>query len=87
MNIRDFWQSLIEEMQSRPIISTDSDIPIVLIGHSLGGLVIKKVAIGSTQFVSLQPHIEVPILIEPSIGLCVYHILEVDHSSPISSLI
>ena len=49
MNVHDFGQSLIEEMQSCPTIPRDSDIPIVLIGHSLGGLVIKKACIISKE--------------------------------------
>lgn len=49
MNVHDFGQSLIEEMQSCSTISRDSDIPIVLIGHSLGGLVIKKACIISKE--------------------------------------
>ena len=49
MNVHDFGQSLIEEMQSCPTICRDLDIPIVLIGHSLGGLVIKKACIISKE--------------------------------------
>lgn len=49
MNVHDFGQSLIEEIQSCSIISRDPEIPIVLIGHSLGGLVIKKACIISKE--------------------------------------
>lgn len=45
MNVHDFGQSLVEDIKSCPTIPRDSDTPIVLIGHSLGGLVVKKACI------------------------------------------
>ena len=41
MNIHHFGKSLLGEISTSPYLS-DADIPIVLIGHSMGGLVIKK---------------------------------------------
>ena len=38
-----------EEIQSYPAINRESDVPIVLIGHSLGGLIIKKACIISKE--------------------------------------
>ncbi|KAB5582350.1 hypothetical protein GE09DRAFT_264304 [Coniochaeta sp. 2T2.1] len=43
LNIHDFGQSLLEEMRnSSHLRANDSNSPIILIGHSMGGLVIKK---------------------------------------------
>lgn len=43
LNIHDFGQSLLEEMRnSSHLTGSDSNAPIILIGHSMGGLVIKK---------------------------------------------
>lgn len=41
LNIHHFGKSLLGEMNTSPYLA-DIDLPIVLIGHSLGGLVIKK---------------------------------------------
>lgn len=41
MNVHHFAKSLLGEMSTSPYLS-DADTPIVLIGHSMGGLVIKK---------------------------------------------
>ena len=41
LNLHHFAKSLLGEMSTSPYLS-DSDTPIVLIGHSMGGLVIKK---------------------------------------------
>lgn len=41
LNIHHFGKSLLGEMSTSPHLS-DADTPIVLIGHSMGGLVIKK---------------------------------------------
>ena len=45
MNVHDLGQSLVEEIKNCPTMPRDSDTAIVLIGHSLGGLVIKKACI------------------------------------------
>ncbi|KAH8907338.1 NACHT and WD domain protein [Coniochaeta sp. PMI_546] len=43
LNIHDFGQSLLEEMRNSPHLRChDRNAPIILIGHSMGGLVIKK---------------------------------------------
>lgn len=44
LDVHAFGQSLVEELSSHPGISSQ-DTPIVLIGHSMGGLVIKKACI------------------------------------------
>ncbi|SCV41499.1 uncharacterized protein FFB14_07479 [Fusarium fujikuroi] len=41
LDVRSFGQSLVEELISDPMIKS-SDTPIVLLGHSMGGLVIKQ---------------------------------------------
>jgi len=41
LNIHHFGKSLLGEMSTSPYLG-DADLPIVLIGHSMGGLVIKK---------------------------------------------
>ncbi|KAH6681563.1 NACHT and WD domain protein [Halenospora varia] len=41
LNIRHFGKSLLGELSTSPCL-IDSNLPIVLIGHSMGGLVIKK---------------------------------------------
>ncbi len=41
LNIHHFGKSLLGEMSTSPVLG-DADTPIVLIGHSMGGLVIKK---------------------------------------------
>ena len=48
-NIHDFGQNLVEEIQSSPTIGRSHEVPIVLIGHSMGGLVIKEAVIQSRQ--------------------------------------
>jgi triacylglycerol esterase/lipase EstA (alpha/beta hydrolase family) len=45
LNIHDFGQSLIEEIQNSPNIRRTKNTRIVFIGHSMGGLVIKKACI------------------------------------------
>ncbi|KAI4266873.1 MAG: hypothetical protein LQ337_008624, partial [Flavoplaca oasis] len=44
-NVHDFGQNLIEEIHTSPTIGRSDDVPLVLIGHSMGGLVIKKAVI------------------------------------------
>ena len=48
-NVHDFGQNLIEELHNSPIVGRSHDVPIVLIGHSMGGLVIKKAVILSRE--------------------------------------
>lgn len=48
-NVHDFGQNLIEELCNSPIMGRSRDVPIVLIGHSMGGLVIKKAVILSRE--------------------------------------
>jgi PGAP1-like protein len=49
LSVHDFGQSLIEELYNSPALKRDQDTSIVLIGHSMGGLVIKKACIISRQ--------------------------------------
>ncbi|RKL12119.1 hypothetical protein BFJ70_g16308 [Fusarium oxysporum] len=44
LDVRSFGQSLVEELVSDPMIKA-SDTPIILLGHSMGGLVIKQACI------------------------------------------
>ncbi|KAL8883971.1 MAG: hypothetical protein Q9215_007887 [Flavoplaca cf. flavocitrina] len=48
-NVHDFGQSLIEEIHSSSTTGGSDDVPLVLIGHSMGGLVIKKAVILSRE--------------------------------------
>lgn len=48
-NVHDFGKALVEELKSCPTITRDCDTPIILIGHSMGGLVIKKACIISRE--------------------------------------
>ena len=48
-NVHDYGQNLIEELHNSPIIGRSHEVPIVLIGHSMGGLVIKKAVILSRE--------------------------------------
>ena len=48
LNIHHFGKSLLAEMETSPYLG-DSETPIVLIGHSMGGLVIKKAYMLSRQ--------------------------------------
>ncbi|KAI0967043.1 NACHT and WD domain protein [Xylaria arbuscula] len=38
LNVHDFGQTLYEEMRSSPYLRQDPDSPIIMIGHSMGGL-------------------------------------------------
>ncbi|KAI0802817.1 NACHT and WD domain protein [Xylaria sp. FL0064] len=42
LNVHDFGQTLYEEMRSSPYLRQNHDSPIIMVGHSMGGLVIKK---------------------------------------------
>ncbi|KAF2759863.1 hypothetical protein EJ05DRAFT_526567 [Pseudovirgaria hyperparasitica] len=42
LNVHDFGRYLLGEMSTSPYLRSSPDSPIVLIGHSMGGLVIKK---------------------------------------------
>ncbi|KAI5921828.1 hypothetical protein F4810DRAFT_712067 [Camillea tinctor] len=42
LNVHDFGQSLLEEMRNSPHLRENGNKPIILVGHSMGGLVIKK---------------------------------------------
>ena len=42
LNVRDFAKSLIGAIRDCPTLPHDSETPIVFVGHSMGGLVIKK---------------------------------------------
>jgi hypothetical protein len=49
LNVHDFGQSLIEEIQNSLNMRRDKSTRIVFIGHSMGGLVIKKACILSRE--------------------------------------
>ncbi|KAI0107919.1 NACHT and WD domain protein [Hypoxylon sp. NC0597] len=42
LDVHDFGRSLLEEMRNSPHLRKDPNRPIILLGHSMGGLVIKK---------------------------------------------
>jgi triacylglycerol esterase/lipase EstA (alpha/beta hydrolase family) len=42
LNVHDFAKSLVAAIQDSPHMGTGQRTPLVLIGHSMGGLVIKK---------------------------------------------
>ncbi|KAK1974128.1 hypothetical protein LZ30DRAFT_560493, partial [Colletotrichum cereale] len=42
LNVHDFGKSLLGALDDSPLIRRDATLPIVMIGHSMGGLVIKK---------------------------------------------
>lgn len=44
LDVHDFGRSLLEELQGNPKVK-GCDTPIVLVGHSMGGLVIKKMCV------------------------------------------
>lgn len=48
LDVHAYGQSLIEELKCHPAVSR-TDTPIVFVGHSMGGLVIKKVCILAKQ--------------------------------------
>ncbi|KAK8856979.1 WD40 repeat-like protein [Apiospora arundinis] len=54
LDVHDFGNSLLEAMRTSPCLRANPDHPIVLIGHSMGGLVIKKAYIAARQGVSTQ---------------------------------
>ncbi|KAH6855886.1 WD40-repeat-containing domain protein [Chaetomium sp. MPI-CAGE-AT-0009] len=42
LDLHDFGKSLLGEMSTSPTLNNGGQVPIILIGHSMGGLVIKK---------------------------------------------
>ncbi|ROV92565.1 hypothetical protein VMCG_08917 [Cytospora schulzeri] len=57
LNIHDFGQSLLEEMRNSPYLRDGKKGPILLIGHSMGGLVIKKAFILAKDVPDFQERI------------------------------
>ncbi len=55
LNIHDFAKSLLGSIQDCPAIPRGSDVPLVLVGHSMGGLVIKKAYILARQSQEFRP--------------------------------
>ncbi|RFU24716.1 hypothetical protein B7463_g11619, partial [Scytalidium lignicola] len=54
LNVHDFGRALYEEMKSSPSLRERPNSPIILIGHSMGGLVIKKAYILAHQDIAHQ---------------------------------
>ncbi|KAK1634966.1 hypothetical protein BDP81DRAFT_55296 [Colletotrichum phormii] len=42
LNVHDFGKSLLGALDDSPLIRRDATLPLVMVGHSMGGLVIKK---------------------------------------------
>ncbi|KAI0015721.1 hypothetical protein F4780DRAFT_50133 [Xylariomycetidae sp. FL0641] len=57
LNVHDFGQSLLEEMRNSPYLRENRKGPIILVGHSMGGLVIKKAFILSKDVPDLDGRI------------------------------
>ncbi|KAI1329481.1 hypothetical protein F5Y16DRAFT_99678 [Xylariaceae sp. FL0255] len=55
LNVHDFGTSLLEEMRNSPYLRDDG--PIILIGHSMGGLVIKKAFVLSQELPDFEKRI------------------------------
>ncbi|KAK7953653.1 hypothetical protein PG996_014546 [Apiospora saccharicola] len=49
LTIHDFGQALLADLSTSSQIKKNGDTPIVLIAHSMGGLVVKKVTLASSQ--------------------------------------
>ena len=49
LNLHDFGKSLLYEVLNSPEIERDGDTPIIFVGHSMGGLIIKKAYILANQ--------------------------------------
>ncbi|KAM0280149.1 hypothetical protein ACHAQH_004221 [Verticillium albo-atrum] len=49
LNVHDFGNNLLEAMRTSPLLRTRGNSPIFLIGHSMGGLVIKKAYISARE--------------------------------------
>ncbi|KAI1125662.1 NACHT and WD domain protein [Nemania abortiva] len=49
LNVHDFGKTLYEELRSSPCLRQNSDSPIIMVGYSMGGLVIKKAYISAHQ--------------------------------------
>ncbi|KUI53165.1 Vegetative incompatibility protein HET-E-1 [Cytospora mali] len=57
LDVHDFGQSLLEEMRNSPYLRDDQKRPIMLLGHSMGGLVIKKAFILAKDVPGFQERI------------------------------
>jgi pimeloyl-ACP methyl ester carboxylesterase len=57
LDVHDFGRSLFEEMRNSPYLTEDSKGPIILFGHSMGGLVVKKAFILSRNVTELKDRI------------------------------
>ncbi|KAK7997445.1 hypothetical protein PG989_005485 [Apiospora arundinis] len=58
LNVHDFGQSLLEGMRNSPYIRDNGSGPIILVGHSMGGLVIKKAYILAQVVSDLRSRIQ-----------------------------
>ncbi|KAK8022596.1 hypothetical protein PG993_013363 [Apiospora rasikravindrae] len=57
LNVHDFGRSLLEELRNSPSLRDNPDGPIVLLGHSMGGIVIKKAYVLANDVPSLKHRI------------------------------
>ncbi|KAI9759059.1 MAG: hypothetical protein M1835_000474 [Candelina submexicana] len=58
LNVHDFGQSLFEEMRNSSCLRNNENGPILLIGHSMGGLVVKKAFVLANNFPEFQKRIQ-----------------------------
>ncbi|CAN9391730.1 unnamed protein product [Alternaria alternata] len=54
LSVHDFGKDLLGEMTTNPYLRTQESLPIILIGHSMGGLVIKKAYILARRDIATQ---------------------------------
>ncbi|KAJ6159875.1 hypothetical protein N7497_004412 [Penicillium chrysogenum] len=55
LNIPDFARSLLYSIHDSPVILRESKVPLILVGHSMGGLVIKKAFIFAHDSEDMRP--------------------------------
>ncbi|KAF3028781.1 hypothetical protein E8E15_004221 [Penicillium rubens] len=55
LNIPDFARSLVYSIHDSPVIPRDSKAPLILVGHSMGGLVIKEAFIFAHDSEEMKP--------------------------------
>ncbi|KAI0508458.1 hypothetical protein F5B22DRAFT_649951 [Xylaria bambusicola] len=65
LNAHDFGRTLYGELGSSPYLGRNSNSPIIMVGHSMGELVIKKVCFFRPQGIQLQTNQQQGIYISP----------------------